>query len=79
MIIFTLECGWGRTHRKFRGIIVRGGDETRLTTGTIFTDKLFTGQREMRCSDCAKFYPSLTAIDLGLKSNSITIELVKRT
>ena len=22
--------------------------ETRLTTGTIFTDKLFTGQREMR-------------------------------
>ena len=26
--------------------------ETRLTTGTIYTDMLFTGQREMRRPDC---------------------------
>jgi len=31
--------------------------ETRLTTGTIFTDKLFTGQRKMRRPDCAEFIP----------------------
>jgi len=32
--------------------------ETRLTTGTIFKDKLFAGQHEMRRPDCAEFYSS---------------------
>ena len=28
--------------------------ETRLSTGTIFTDQLFTGQREMRRPECVE-------------------------
>ena len=42
MIIFTFTCVFGGDVRRTEGV-----GETRLSTGTIFTDQLFTGQREM--------------------------------
>ncbi|MEO5886403.1 MAG: RHS repeat-associated core domain-containing protein [Anaerolineales bacterium] len=44
--IFLVVFGGGSIE-SCDGESLEGVDKTRLTTGTIFTDKLFTGQREM--------------------------------
>jgi hypothetical protein len=49
MIISTFPFVFGgEPHESPDGESLEGVGETRLTAGTLYTDKLFTGQREMR-------------------------------
>src|SRR5262245_25902942 len=40
--------------------------ETRFTTGTMYTDKLYTGQRETRRPDCGCSAPCVEGTGLGI-------------